>query len=413
VLLGLENGKQRSRNLWKLVALALDKQELSPGEFAESLRLMRDYNVQQTDASLDTSDSVKLMTIHSSKGLEFPAVILPVLDAVQAPRSERIIYHREFGIAFNTARSDSEPKPAYYQVATAISEEMELAEKKRLFYVATTRARDYLGLFFNADSRNMPSFRTWLRDWLGVDEAEEGNLVSEREKLCSVSYVEVLENSLASNEEQPVEHVEPASFKWDLIWPSMDGELQAPPVSAGVRVTPGQSRQRLDPAVIGTMFHALMENLSHDLAPLSDEILQCVALAQGDSVADLKFRQCLITEARALMSQFYESDLYLSLKSARRRFHEMPYYVAREHPMSKRPDLLFEDHHGRWHLVDYKTDRIDVAEMEMQGARHAKQLSGYVTELRALTGIEFSASLYFAQFGKLVPIKQDQSLALV
>ena len=167
ILLGLPNGKQRSRNLWKLVALSVDRQELSCGEFAESLRLMREFNVQQSDAALDTSDSVKLMTIHGSKGLEFPAVLLPVLDASSASRQDRVVYHREYGIAFNTARLDSDPKPAYYQVACAINEEMELAEKKRLFYVATTRARDYLGLFFNADARNTPSFRTWLREWLG------------------------------------------------------------------------------------------------------------------------------------------------------------------------------------------------------------------------------------------------------
>ena len=60
---------------------------------------MREYNVQQTDASLDTHDSVKLMTIHGSKGLEFPAVILPVLDAAGGGRSERVVFHKQYGVA--------------------------------------------------------------------------------------------------------------------------------------------------------------------------------------------------------------------------------------------------------------------------------------------------------------------------
>ncbi len=106
------------------------------------------------------------------KDSSFPPVLLPVLDASSASRQDRVVYHREYGIAFNTARLDSYPKPAYYQVACAINEEMELAEKKRLFYVATTRARDYLGLFFNADARNTPSFRTWLREWLGLNDQD-------------------------------------------------------------------------------------------------------------------------------------------------------------------------------------------------------------------------------------------------
>lgn len=401
VLLGLPNGKQRSRNLWKLVALAANKPEQSYGEFAETLRLMREFNVQQTDAALDSEDAVKLMTIHGSKGLEFPAVILPVLDATGGPRNERVLFHREYGIAFNTARTDTDEKPAYFQVATGINEEMELAEKKRLFYVATTRARDYLGLFFNPDSRNAPSFRTWLRDWLGLDQADAECIVAaDREQACSVTYVEILDEPPVILEDEK-ELAARSPMKWDLVWPSMDGEVAAPAPNSGVRITCGQSRQRLEPTVIGTLFHALMENLSSDLAPPSERFIECLAFAQGDVAADRVFQEALIAESRSLLQQFYESDLYLNLKSARRRFHEIPYVISGERETSKRPDLLYEDHQGRWHVVDYKTDRVAESDVDAHLKEHEKQVSEYVNELHRLTGISFSGSVYFAQLGLL------------
>src|SRR5262249_48143726 len=80
VLMGAANGRRRSRNLWKIAAMAAEKEDMSALQFAESLRLMREFNVKQSDAPVDTGNSVKLMTIHGSKGLEFGAVALPVLS---------------------------------------------------------------------------------------------------------------------------------------------------------------------------------------------------------------------------------------------------------------------------------------------------------------------------------------------
>ena len=188
MLLGLPNGKQRSRNLWKLVALAAEKDEMSCGEFAATLKLMREFNVQKTDAPLDTRDSVKLITIHSSKGLEFPAVVLPVLDVNASARNDRLVFHREYGLAINTSRSDGDEKPAWYDVACSINNEMELAEKQRLFYVAATRARDYLGIFLDSDARNVPSFRLWLKERLGLNQQDDNG--GAQQTVCAVKYVE-------------------------------------------------------------------------------------------------------------------------------------------------------------------------------------------------------------------------------
>jgi len=87
----------------------------------------------QSDAPLSTAGAVKLMTIHKSKGLEFPAVALPVLGRRLIRNYGKLLSHKDIGIALNSAQNDSEEKPSYYRATEAMLSEMEREEKKRLF----------------------------------------------------------------------------------------------------------------------------------------------------------------------------------------------------------------------------------------------------------------------------------------
>ena len=53
----------------------------SPDLFLEEMELLIDQQTPETEAAVQSegADSVKLMTIHQSKGLEFPVVIIPDL----------------------------------------------------------------------------------------------------------------------------------------------------------------------------------------------------------------------------------------------------------------------------------------------------------------------------------------------
>ncbi len=169
ILLTVPNGLQRSRNVWKLVALAADKEQCSCGEFAEMLARMREVGVKLSDAPTDDSNAVKLMTIHASKGLEFPYVALPVLSARNAVKSDRLMFHKDYGLSFNTARTEEDETPTWLQACKVLDEDMELAEKKRLFYVAMTRARDSLGLFVQSEGGDKNTFKSWLLDSLQIE----------------------------------------------------------------------------------------------------------------------------------------------------------------------------------------------------------------------------------------------------
>lgn len=171
VLLAGRSGKQRSRNVWKFLSLACRHRQMSLGAFLESLASMRKLGVKNlTDAPLSADDSVRLMTIHRSKGLEFGAVLLPRLGKSALERSQKLIFGKDFAIALDPTRDAEEEKPTFFCAASKLNSTMGEEEKKRLLYVALTRPRDYLALFITSRSRRSPCFGSWLVDALDLPE---------------------------------------------------------------------------------------------------------------------------------------------------------------------------------------------------------------------------------------------------
>ena len=113
---------------------AADRQEDDPDKYA--------LRVATQDAA------VKIMTIHKSKGLEFPIVYVPVLDS--ASRSSSKIYHTDDKTRHVLLKND---KISIEQTRCDIEEN---DENKRLLYVAITRAK-YLCRFMlkPKDSRDL------------------------------------------------------------------------------------------------------------------------------------------------------------------------------------------------------------------------------------------------------------------
>ena len=92
---------------------------------------------------------VSVMTIHRSKGLEFPIVILADTGRAFNLSDQRdpVLFHRQLGLGLKL-RGPSGLYPTLAQTAILRAKKAEaLSEEMRVFYVALTRARDRLLLF--------------------------------------------------------------------------------------------------------------------------------------------------------------------------------------------------------------------------------------------------------------------------
>lgn len=101
------------------------------------------------------SDGVRIMTIHKSKGLEFPVCFVFEADRELKVRSEKIVMNDLAGAAFKISSMDSMKsvggKRGYVSIntpfkdlVTMCNKKTEYLEDKRLLYVALTRAIDRL-----------------------------------------------------------------------------------------------------------------------------------------------------------------------------------------------------------------------------------------------------------------------------
>ncbi len=107
-------------------------------------RLLR-AGVDVPRPTLQAEGAVSLLTIHRSKGLEWPVVV--VADLARGPRQAgpRMLFRRDLGVAFRLQDEDGgTADPALYTLLRRDQRRREEAEARRVLYVALTRARDRL-----------------------------------------------------------------------------------------------------------------------------------------------------------------------------------------------------------------------------------------------------------------------------
>ena len=96
----------------------------------------------------ESMDCVRIMTIHKSKGLEFPFVLVSGISEklITTTKEPEPSMHKEYGLAIKLVDNDKELSVKTHIAKLIKREQMQdiLAEKIRLLYVAMTRAKDIL-----------------------------------------------------------------------------------------------------------------------------------------------------------------------------------------------------------------------------------------------------------------------------
>jgi len=159
IMSGNENGSERISNLLRLIGIAADYESHSSSGLSGFLRYtdrMREDGIKVKKAAAASGrNSVNVMTIHASKGLEFPIVFVPdnTKKINKMDLYKKTMLHA--GLGFACVRRDKERG---IQFATVPNEALKLAneaelmsEELRVLYVAMTRARDKLIMTAAAD----------------------------------------------------------------------------------------------------------------------------------------------------------------------------------------------------------------------------------------------------------------------
>ena len=189
------DGRRRYANLRKLARLARSYEELRGADIEGFVRFVREQDEAgakelEAVAEEEDADVIRLLTIHAAKGLEFKVVV--VADAGRdraAPGADEILALPDGRFGFRVADPATgvrKPTTAYEEVRAASREEAE-AERRRLYYVAMTRAVDRLIVAGSIDPEKTADERTpigWVLGRLEIpafDDAADGPVELERD----------------------------------------------------------------------------------------------------------------------------------------------------------------------------------------------------------------------------------------
>ncbi|MGC5327894.1 helicase-exonuclease AddAB subunit AddA [Brevibacillus sp. SYSU BS000544] len=149
----LENGVQRQANLQALYDRARQYESTSYRGLFRFLRFIdrlkeRGSDLGEARVVGENEDVVRIMTIHKSKGLEFPVVFVAGLGKQfnTMDMKSGFLLHKDFGFGpqvVDTRLGLRYPSASYLGIKLQLHREM-LAEEMRVLYVALTRAREKL-----------------------------------------------------------------------------------------------------------------------------------------------------------------------------------------------------------------------------------------------------------------------------
>ncbi|GAF64039.1 ATP-dependent nuclease subunit A [Bacillus sp. TS-2] len=171
------NSLQKIKNVEKVIQMIEQQHCFLYEEMIAVIDERIKINDKEGEAEVERygGDALQIMTVHASKGLEFPIVCLPQIE--RKPRADKglIRFSADMGIVFSLLEEEQEKKRLYetpgYSRVKELGQLESIEEEKRLFYVAATRARDHLIMVGSNSSQS----NSWLEM---VEKAKEKSTIS-------------------------------------------------------------------------------------------------------------------------------------------------------------------------------------------------------------------------------------------
>lgn len=355
-----EDIEQRVANLNKFLTLCIEYENSDEINLYRFLSLLENsiyFSEAKEDEAFFKSDntkSIEICSIHSTKGLAYPLVLLANSEKkLYSQITSDLLKHNNFTMQDTKKEivgfKVQDYTPLSHRVLKEIDKLKHLAEKKRLLYVALTRAEHDVvisgSLSQNKDggiSLAKDSYLFMICESLKIDKDE---LFGENENYC----IEIEATTNHSFEKEKIEYVE------HLLKP-INFQIKTQKSATG-------ENESVDSvsAFLGTTTHKIIELYWDSFRDNHSKILDKMM------ILDDKHRENIIKN----MDSFYESDIYTLLKNGVEHRFELEFNVDDKKGFI---DLIYYDkQRDGWIIVDFKTGQ----KTTQKELKYKKQLDFY------------------------------------
>jgi ATP-dependent helicase/nuclease subunit A len=393
------HGEQAVANLLKVkqtAAALTDRPQLTLSGFIELMVTRVDEQPDEAESPLaeDSSDAVQILTIHKAKGLEFPIVVLPGLHQGSGRDRETppVVYDWSSG---TYGLSAGPHQTLGYARVQEKHMEREKAERRRVFYVGMTRAKDLLMLSGALTSRSVgETVLEWLKD---IGQGEIGNPDTQMMKIGSSEVAHRVvhapdrkwpKRSPTPSETGPAVHPASLAQLWDErtarwqavragVWhltPTSIHESQPVNDVDAVRGLGGGEVSRL----VGVAAHRILEGW--DFASPPGELMTRIGPTLHSVVPSEqdRMRSKVADSLTEILTTFGASESYGRLRSATILGREVPFLMpwGEGQVMEGVIDVIYRLDGTIW-IADYKTDRATRSEAQAKAGLYARQAAIY------------------------------------
>ena len=369
---------------------------------------------KETEAMIMTEEEnkVKILTYHSAKGMEFPVVFLPLLERPFL-YNQQILTNQNYGFAidFHLSNTKNQNKPFIYEYLKKQDQKMIDAEEKRLFYVAATRARDFLfllGLKNPKKNITSPNYLNWLLDIYNISEKNIKHLEDESKSKyfsdfnISVHYVKKKPDYKKFTKQEPKvltdidETINDLNLKYQQpIIEKPNDQIYSVTQLMLFRENPNKYFQQYylneeqllvpqydyefsrEPGGVlwGTAVHKLLENFQYRTPEEDAKKIQQLIPQIG--IFDDRKKSEIQLKLQKTIQNFRESKIGQILLNSNPKSEFEIEIKINKFILKGIFDCLYQNRNNIWEIIDFKTNRITEREVTKTAQKYQFQMQAY------------------------------------
>ena len=386
------HGEQRVANLLKVMDLARTVQNAENETFAGVVRwLGRMESEAQAEGESPVAEAdenvVQFLTFHKAKGLEFPVVFIAFMGSGSSTPDDFVFTRGETPAL--ELRLPGDTTTLGWEAASADKKDRAEHERRRLFYVALTRARDQLVLPIGW-WKKAEGLLEYVQAVYPASQPEEG--APWHDRMFDTSRYELGKRAtdrfaLRVRLEDAITPAACAFAEHRRQWSERMTRRMGALAQARTALSPSALAESLEPAAvaegdsekgkrIGTLAHAILERIDFNQPGDALSLARRFAVEADD-----------VDIVVPLVKRALEMPVMRRAARAERVFRELPFTMLTEdgQPSNGVVDLVFMDSAGAV-IVDYKADQCDVENVGDRAQHHAPQIKQYAKALTQILG---------------------------